>query len=89
MQETRTKFMCPKVQAIKQRMHEYQERTFPFKISIWSEREKMTTEVLRFRSDFEAQDFLKKRCLKKGLKHCHKGSFGKLDMSLEYSLQKL
>jgi hypothetical protein len=89
MQETRTKFMCPKVQAIKQRMHEYQEKTFPFKISIWSEREKMTTEVLRFRTDFEAQTFLKKTCLKKGLKHYHKGSFGKLDMTLEYSLRKL
>lgn len=89
MQDTRTKFVCPKVQAIKQRMQAHQEKTFPFKISIWSEREKMTTEVLRFRSDFDAQDFLKKRCIKKGLKHYHKGSFGKLDMTLEYSLRKL
>jgi hypothetical protein len=89
MQDTRTKFVSQKVQAIKQRMNEYQEKTFPFKIAIWSEKEKMTTEVLRFRTDFEAQAFLKKRCIKKGLKHYHKGSFGKLDMSLEYSLRKL
>lgn len=68
-------------------MQRINESARPFIINVWDAREKRITHSLNFITKYEAQDYLDKKTIKRGLRHYHKGAFGVLDMELEYTLK--
>ena len=60
----------------------------PFTISVWDAKEKRTTRIMKFITQYEADDYLNRMTIKRNDKHYHKGAFGRLDMELEYTLRK-
>lgn len=82
------KKVFPKAQAAKEKMAAYQEKTFPFKISIWDSREGRFMEDLRFMTKNIAQAYLDRKCIKRGTKYFLKTKEGSLDMELEFKLKE-
>jgi len=82
------KKLFPKAQKARDKMEAYQEKTFPYKIAIWSGEEKRFLEALRFMTKSTAQTYLDKHCIKRGLKYYRKAPFGKLDMQYEFTLRE-
>ena len=87
MIKTREQILFPKRERAKARMKAHQEKTFPFKISVWDSREKRTTRIMTFQMNFEAQNYLNTFCIKRNNRYYHKGETGLLDMELEYTLK--
>tara|TARA_R110000772_G_scaffold89259_1_gene185038 strand:+ start:453 stop:770 length:318 start_codon:yes stop_codon:yes gene_type:complete len=88
MINTRTKKLFPKAQKARNKMEAYQEKTFPFKISIWDSREGRFMEDLRFMTKSIAQAYLDRKCIKRGSKYYRKTKEGNLDMELEFKLKE-
>ena len=60
----------------------------PFTISVWDAKEKRTTRIMKFITQYEADDYLNRKTIKRYNRHYHKGAFGRLDMEPEYTLRK-
>ena len=60
----------------------------PYTVSVWDAREKRTTHTMKFITQYEAEDYLKRMTIKRNSRHYHKDSKGLLDMELEYTLRK-
>ena len=82
------KKLFPKAKLAREKMEAYQEKTFPYKIAIWSAGDKRHLEALRFMTKGTAQTYLDKHCIKRGLKYYRKAPFGKLDMQYEFTLRE-
>ena len=88
MINTTPKKLFPKAQKAREKMEAYQDKTFPFKISIWDAREGRLMEDLRFMTKNIAQAYLDRKCIKRGSKYYRMTKEGNIDMELEFKLKQ-
>ena len=85
---TKTKATPSSVARHRANMNRINGNARPYTISVWDAREKRTTHTMKFITQYEADDYLKRMTIKRNNRHYHKGAFGRLDMELEYTLKK-